>query len=119
MRTLTVLLFAASASLAQAPSSVIPRLQSPEVQSDGRVTFRYWDPTAKQVDVHLEGAKAPFHMQKDASGIWTYTSESLAPDLYGYSFDSDGANRLDPANVEIKPNLLGLSNVVHVPGASP
>jgi enterochelin esterase family protein len=89
------------------------------VQSDGRVTFRYWDPTAKQVDVQLEGAKAPFHMQKDASGIWTYTSEPLRPDLYGYSFLSDGAHRLDPSDVEIKPNLLSLNNEVHVPGNPP
>ena len=129
MKALFALLVTASASLAQAPTppaakaeapaSQPPKVQSPEVQSDGRVTFRYWDPNAHQVDLHLEGAKAPFHMQKDASGIWSYTSEALAPDLYGYTFESDSAHRLDPANVVIKPNLLGLSNEVHVPGASP
>jgi enterochelin esterase-like enzyme len=39
--------------------------------------------------------------------------------LYGYSFEVDGMHRLDPVNSRIKPNLLSLSNVVHVPGSSP
>ncbi|MBV8865994.1 MAG: esterase [Acidobacteriaceae bacterium] len=58
-------------------------------------------------------------MEKDATGVWTFTSESLPADLYGYSFESDGAHRLDPSNTHIKPNVLSLSNVVHVSGASP
>ncbi|MCU1291184.1 MAG: putative esterase [Bryobacterales bacterium] len=58
-------------------------------------------------------------MQKDESGVWSITTGALAPDLYGYSFDADGLHLLDPSNTEIKPNLLQLSNVVHVPGSSP
>ncbi|MDQ2839686.1 MAG: alpha/beta hydrolase-fold protein [Acidobacteriota bacterium] len=118
MKRLLLPLIAASASFAQQPSQV-PKLHSPDVQADGRVTFRYFDPRAQTVTVNLEGAKAPFAMQKDAAGIWTFTSDALAPELYGYSFTSDGAHRLDPENTRIKPNLLSLSNVVHVPGPSP
>lgn len=110
-------LLTAGAIFAQQPQ--VPKLQSPEVQPDRRVTFRYFDPNARKVTVSLEGAPAPFAMQKDAAGVWTFTTAPLPADLYGYSFDSDGAHRMDPANTEIKPNLLNLSNVVHVPGASP
>jgi enterochelin esterase-like enzyme len=110
-------LLVASASLAQQPQ--IPKLESPEVLPDGRVTFRYFDPKAQKVTVNLEGAKAPYDMQKDQAGVWAFTSPPMAPDLYGYTFESDGTHRLDPSNPQIKPNLLNLSNELHVPGASP
>ncbi len=117
MKKLLLPLLAATASLAQQPQ--IPKVRSPEVQSDGRVIFRYYDPKAQTVTVNIEGAKAPDAMQKDAVGIWTFTTGPLTPDLYGYSFASDGMHRLDPSNPQIKPNLLNLSNEVHVPGTSP
>lgn len=96
-----------------------PAINSPEVHSDGRVTFRLFDPNAQKVTVSVEGAKDPLTMQKDQQGVWTVTTDALTPDLYGYSFTADGTHLLDPVNTEIKPNLLGLSNVVHVPGTAP
>lgn len=118
MKSFLISLLAASASLAQQAQTPVPKLQSPEVQADGRVTFRYFDPHAQQVTVQLEGVKAPDKMQKDAAGVWTFTSPPLTPDLYGYAFESDGIHRLDPSNTRIKPNLLNLSNEVHVPGSA-
>jgi enterochelin esterase family protein len=109
-------LFLTIAVAGQQPRQVI---NSPEVHSDGRVTFRLLDPNAKNVTAALEGLKDPLAMQKDEQGVWSVTTEVLAPDLYGYSFNADGTHLLDPSNTEIKPNLMGLSNVVHVPGASP
>lgn len=118
MKSFLISLLAASASLAQQAQTPVPKLQSPEVQADGRVTFRYFDPHAQLVTVQLEGVKAPDKMQKDAAGVWTFTSPPLTPDLYGYAFESDGIHRLDPSNTRIKPNLLNLSNEVHVPGSA-
>lgn len=106
----------ASALAAQQPQ---PRIVSPEVHPDGRVTFRLLDANAQKVTVSLEGLKDPIALQKDAQGIWSVTTGVLEPDLYGYSYNVDGTHFLDPSNTEIKPNLLGLSNVVHVPGAAP
>ncbi len=96
-----------------------PAIQSPEVHSDGRVTFRFLAPNAQKVTVSLEGSKAPLPMQKDEQGIWSVTTEALTPDLYGYSFQMDGSNLLDPMNPEIKPNLLNQSNVVDVAESAP
>jgi enterochelin esterase family protein len=96
-----------------------PVLQSPEVADGGRVTFRYFDPDAHNVNVSLEGEAKLIPMQKDQRGVWTATTGVLAPELYGYSFEVDGMHRLDPMNSQIKPNLLNLSNIVHVPGSSP
>jgi enterochelin esterase-like enzyme len=96
-----------------------PRINSPEVHGDGRVTFRLLAPNAQKVSVGLEGVKDPLPMQKDERGIWSATTDVLTPDLYGYSYNVDEARLLDPSNTEIKPNLISLSNVVHVAGATP
>ncbi len=114
-----VLLIAASlVGYAQAPA---PRAQppapliSPEVQSDNRVTFRFRAPNAAKVMLSREGVK-PVEMQKDERGVWSITTEPLEPDYYGYSFNADGVNLIDPVNPLMKPNLLGTTSMVHVPG---
>ena len=115
MKTIALTVFAAVAISAQQP----PMIESPDVHSDGRVTFRYLDPHARQVAVNLEGRKEPYAMDRDPQGVWSVTTDALAPEIYGYSFTVDGLHRLDPVNTEIKPNLLNLSNMVLVPGAAP
>ena len=104
-----------SVSFAQQSAPV----HSPDVQADGRVTFRFRDPNAQRVVVNLEGAPAPLVMQRAQDGIWSVTTDPLRPDLYGYSFDADGVHLIDPSNSELKPNLLGATSMVHVPGATP
>ncbi len=97
---------------AQAPP---PRLQSPEVHADRRVTFRFRAPNAREVSLAREGAdRVP--MQKDEGGIWSVTTDPLEPDLYGYSFVADGVALIDPSNALMKPNLLFAQSEVHVPG---
>lgn len=105
--------------LSFAQQAPLPPVQSPKVAADGRVTFRLREPNSQHAVVNIEGAKEPLVMQKDAQGVWSATSAPMQADLYGYSFSVDGLMRLDSSNTEIKPNLLGLSNVVHVPGAAP
>lgn len=94
------------------------RVHSPDVGNDGRVTFRLRAPNAQKVDLHLEGTKDPFTLQKDEQGIWNVTTTPLAPDYYGYSFTVDGVRQLDPSNSAIVPNLLNPSSSLHVPGAA-
>lgn len=113
MRKVILCLSAVTISVAQQPPVMV---QSPDVQSDGRVTFRFRDPGAQHVVVNVEGAKDPLLMHKDEAGIWTATTEPLAPELYGYSFTADGVQLVDPSNSEIKPNLLAVTSEVHVPG---
>jgi enterochelin esterase-like enzyme len=88
---------------------------SPEVHSDGSVSFRFRAPKAKEVQLAREGAE-PKAMQKDDQGVWSLTTAPLAPDYYGYSFVADGVRLIDPANPLLKPNLLATENAVHVPG---
>ena len=92
--------------------------KSIDVHPDRTVTFRYRAPGAKEVLLGLEGAK-PVAMAKDESGTWSYTSQSLEPDYYGYFFIADGVFSMDPDNPSIKPNLISPQNVFHVAGTTP
>jgi enterochelin esterase-like enzyme len=103
---------------AAAPQTPAALVVSPEVLADHRVTFRLRAPNVKEVSVRIDGASNSLAMQKDDEGIWSATTEPLAPDYYGYVFLIDGAAVLDPSNNTIKPNLLYRANEVHVPPAS-
>ncbi|HZP18018.1 MAG TPA: alpha/beta hydrolase-fold protein [Terriglobales bacterium] len=111
---LSALLFPAL-TVAQFPP---PPPKSPEVQPDGRDTFRFRAPNAAKVVVGIEGQTAPLPMQKDESGIWSATAGPLDPDIYGYSIVADGVPLIDPSNPLMKPNLLSTQSAVHVPGSS-
>jgi len=110
--TLTV---AQQAKPAAAPPPQMPALVTPEVHADNTVTFRFRAPNAQEVKLHREGVE-DLAMQKDDAGVWTVTTEALAPDYYGYSVLVDGVRSLDPYNHLLVPNLLSPANAVHVPG---
>jgi len=95
-----------------------PRPVSPEVQSDGHVTFRLAAPNAAKVVVNIEGQHDPVPMQKDEHGIWSATVGPLPPDIYGYSLVADGVPLIDPSNQLMKPNLLSTQSAVHIPDPS-
>ncbi len=97
------------------PPQPLPVLQSPEVNPDNRVTFRFRSPNAKEVLFVREGEK-PVPMQKDDQDVWSVTTGPLEPDFYGYSFEADGVSLIDPSNPLMKPNLLHTQSMVHVPG---
>jgi enterochelin esterase family protein len=114
-----VLLFAFLLSMEpfQAPQQA--HIQSPQIASDGRVTFQFRDVNAQKVVVNIAGAAQPLLMQKDADGVWSATTDPMRPDLYSYTFNADGVTLLDPSNSAIVPNLLNPSSVLHVSGSSP
>jgi enterochelin esterase family protein len=91
-------------------------VRSPEVTADGRVTFRFHAPIAKEVFLAREGAKR-LTMVKDDQGTWSVTTEALEPDFYSYRFVVDGLPLADPANPLCVPIVTGGHNsIVHVPG---
>lgn len=112
-RALLLVVSFAATLLAQAPPAVP---ESPQVHADRRVTFRFRAPNAKEVFLNREGAPR-VAMQRDADGVWSITTDALAPDLYGYSFVADGVSLIDPVNPVMKPNLLGTTSAVMVPSA--
>jgi enterochelin esterase family protein len=107
--------FALLAMLSFAAPAPAQSLVSPEVHPDGRVTFRLNAPNARAVELRCEGVPRGT-MQRDDQGIWSITTEPLAPDIYVYSFLADGLRVLDPGNPVLKYNLFSTENQVHVPG---
>jgi len=114
MRPLLTLFSLCLATLWAQPQPPAP-LISPEVLPDNRVTFRLNAPNAQKVELRREGT-TPVAMEKDERGIWSVTVGPLEPDLYGYTLVADGVAFIDPANHLMKPNLMNVQSVVHVPG---
>jgi enterochelin esterase family protein len=115
MRRYTFIFLTGAAAFALAQPAAPPRVLSPEVHPDKRVTFRFRSPNAKEVLLGREGTtRVP--MQKGDDGVWALTTDALAPDFYGYSFVADGVSLMDPVNGLMKPNLLNPQSMVHVPG---
>lgn len=92
-------------------------LVTPDVHTDGSVTFRFLAPNAQEVKLEREGTD-PVAMQKDDQGVWSVTTAPLPPDYYGYSIVVDSVRSLDPYNHGLVPNLISPGNYVHVPGMS-
>src|SRR5260370_20799072 len=130
MRIVSVFLIAGAIVRAQTPPIKEPQspaatweraaggVVSAEVVGDQRVTFRVRAPNVKGVSVEIDGAGKPLTMQKDAEGIWSATSEPLAPDYYGYAFVVDGVTMFDPSNSAAIPNFLYRASELHIPPAS-
>ncbi len=99
-----------------------PQIVSPEIHPDGSVTFRFQAPNAGEV--RLTGDFLPpdgwmpgnVIMEKNAEGVWSYTTKPLASDLYGYAFIVDGLRSMDPNNVYMIRDVASVTNVLIVPG---
>ena len=98
---------------------------SPEIHPDNKVTFRISAPEAKAVSVSGDwggmagawGAGGPgIEMTKDDQGVWSVTVGPLESELYGYTFNVDGAQVWDPANSHLKRDGTNIVSVVIVPG---
>lgn len=77
-----------------------PSFRSTEIHSDHTVTFRYFAPDARGVDLVLENRAARIPMHKEPTGIWSVTTGPLRPEIYGYRFALDGKPQTvhDPQN---------------------
>ncbi|OKS86388.1 hypothetical protein RG47T_1844 [Mucilaginibacter polytrichastri] len=114
-----IMCFALTGVIVQKASAQTQKdIQSPQVESNGSVTFRFLAPNALKVLLIMDDSK-PRPMTKDTGGVWSYTA-TFAPDIYRYTFSVDGNILPDPNNPYIKPlfrRALGQS-LAHVPGPS-
>ena len=106
--------FFALSSLGQQQLGQRPRVKSPVVNADGTVTFNFYDPSAQRVSVNGdfdEIRNKHLEMRKQENGVWTVTTEPLAPELYSYSLSVDGQRFVDPANSYVNRDIATLSNI--------
>ena len=119
------LTFAASAQeLSSAPGPV----DSPQINDDGTVTFRFQDPKAVRVQVTgdflpaqtvgRQEVQGVVDMVEGANGVWEYTTGVLAPEFYGYKFIVDGVTIPDPANLVVVRDGSTLTTKFLIPGGT-
>ena len=119
-------LLGCAAMPAAAPFPATPDLWVPvsryltQVNADKRVTFLLFAPDAKRVSVITGSSPDSFvshDMSKDKSGVWSWKSGSLAPDLYEYYFDVDGFRSVDTGSRFQKPQRQVNTSLILVPGS--
>ncbi len=106
-------------------------LVSPEINSDGTITFRYRNPSAKAVqvigdflptkEIDTPRGKAevtvPGEMQKDSAGVWVFTTScKVESGMYTYRFSVDGSLTIDPSNMFVNRDVATLSSALIVSG---
>ena len=55
-------------------------------------------------------------MQKDEQGVWSATTDALAPDYYTYTLVVDGTSVNDPANRQVQTSFGSFQSMFAVPG---
>lgn len=89
---------------------------SPEIHADNSVTIRLYAPNAKSVTLvgdFVDNAS----MRCNAEGVWEYTSEPLASELYCYWFNVDGIDHVnDPMNSYVMRDVGSQMNYFIIPG---
>ena len=95
------------------------RVISPEIGSDGRVTFRFTAPQAHLVCVSVEYLDGLRPLRRGEDGIWSVTLGPFKPDLYSYNFVVDGVSTVDPRNPVIKIGTGTTQSLLDIPGDPP
>jgi enterochelin esterase family protein len=94
-----------------------PRIVSPEILPDKKVTFRLLAPKADTVVLNGNwdmGTNIP--MTKDEAGVWSVTVGPLGEQLWGYSFNVDGVKVMDPGNGEYQRDGQRYDNLLMITG---
>lgn len=87
------------------------------VNADSSITFRLFAPTAKQVSVFTGSTPdsiVSHAMTKDESGVWSFKTPALAPNLYEYFFSVDGFRTIDTGTAFTKPQRQVNTNLILV-----
>ena len=126
LNLLFILLFLSfRAVIAQEIPKELENIISPQVNTDGTVTFRFLAPKADSVQLTadflppvkmktrfgLQDGPGTINLAKGSNGLWTYTSKPLDSELYSYTFVVDGIKTNDPNSPYAFRNASYLTNV--------
>jgi enterochelin esterase-like enzyme len=99
-----------------------PAVNSPEVLSDGRITFRILAPKAESVGLSASDIaglpRTGPQFTKGENGIWETTIGPVDPGAYRYTFTVDGISVVDPRNPSVSESNNNVWSMVYVPGAA-
>lgn len=106
--------------VAQPGRSRPPEYASPEIASDGHVTFRVLAPKAGTVllaSSDIPGLGQGEAMTKGDDGIWAVTIGPVEPGAYRYNFNIDGVSVIDPRNPSTSESNENSWSLFYLPGA--
>lgn len=98
------------------------KIVSPEIHDNGSVTLRLYAPKAESVTIAanmltVDGKPVQgTDMQRNADGVWEYTSPVLRSELYNYNFIVDGVKICDPSNVYVCRDVASTFNIFIIGG---
>jgi len=95
------------------------RVVSPELHADKSVTFKIFSPESDKITISgnwMDGWGASEALIKNDTGLWTLTVGPLEPEIYTYSFSSNGIRFLDPANSLVMRDGRRHESMLLVPG---
>jgi enterochelin esterase-like enzyme len=98
-----------------------PRVVSPEVSAEGRVTFRILAPKAESVRLassDIPGDQGRRELTKGENNVWELALDDVPAGTYRYRFDVDELQAVDPRNSAISESNGNVWSVVHVKGAA-
>ncbi|HEX5046404.1 MAG TPA: alpha/beta hydrolase-fold protein [Gammaproteobacteria bacterium] len=119
-------LLVSAAAHAQAPPArpaPPPRVVSPEVAADRKVTFRLRAPQAQSVrltsggDIPQIPPNQTLELAKGGDGVWQLTIGPVDPGAYRYAFVVDGLNVVDPAQANVSRSNDNVWSLFTVAGA--
>ena len=104
------------------------QIVSPEIHGDDSVTFRFLAPNAdsvqltgdflptekKQTPMGEMDAPVDVDLVKGENGVWSFTTKTLGPELYTYSFIVDGLKTIDPNNPFLIRDVASVTNILLV-----
>ncbi len=109
----------AAAPAARPQFRMPPRIVSPEILPDNKVTFRVYAKDASKITVSGEwqaGFNASEAMVKGDTGMFMLTVGPLKPELYGYTFAVDGVTSIDANNVLVRRDGARYQSFFIIPG---
>jgi enterochelin esterase-like enzyme len=109
----------AAAPAARPQFRMPPRIVSPEILPDNKVTFRVYAKDATKITVSGEwqpGFNASEALVRNDTGMFMLTVGPLKPELYGYTFNVDGVSTIDPSNVQVRRDGTRYASFFIIPG---
>ena len=69
----------------------------------------------QQIDIPGHGkydAPGVAQLKEGPNGVWSYTTDKLAPEMYSYTFNIDGMTGVkDPANIYVNRDIVSFTNI--------
>lgn len=98
-----------------------PRVVSPEVSAERKLTFRILAPKAESVRLNagdIQGLGRNTALTKGTNGVWEITVGPVEPGTYRYNFNVNDVSVIDPRNPATSESNENTWSLVSVPGAA-